>query len=362
MNKKKINIIGGGCAGYSFIRRVDEINNAKFKFYTGNESKKDHFWGFWAGDETKDFDQICLKWNKWKIINYEGENTFHSNKHPYCVINRKKWISFCKKNNDRKLKTINEKVEEKNSQYFFKKLKLKGDITFDSRQPNFKKDILLQHFVGLTIEVKEKAFDFSTIILMDFRCDQSKGLHFIYLIPFSKNKALVESTLFSFNIEDRDYYINAITVYLKTYFKIKKFRVVNEEKGIIPMCYINHNNPNSVSIGARGGATRPSSGYTFIYIQRQVSKIINQINNNLKINNKVHNKFNLFMDRVFNEVLKKHPKNFPSIIYDIMSNLSGDEMALFMNGYFNLKVWLKIIFSMPKIIFIISLWKVITNV
>ena len=36
------------------------------------------------------------------------------------------------------------------------------------------------------IEMEEK-FDDSTAILMDFRCDQSKGIHFIYFLPFSKN-------------------------------------------------------------------------------------------------------------------------------------------------------------------------------
>ena len=38
------------------------------------------------------------------------------------------------------------------------------------------------------------------------------------------------------------------------------------------MVYTNHKDINSVSIGVRGGATRPSSGYTFIYIQKQIIK------------------------------------------------------------------------------------------
>ena len=50
---------------------------------------------------------------------------------------------------------------------------------------------------------------------MDFRCNQSRGLHFIYVIPFSKKKALIESTLFSKNVEDRKFYLSAINSYLK---------------------------------------------------------------------------------------------------------------------------------------------------
>ena len=57
MIKKKINIIGGGCAGYSFIRKLKKIKNYKFNI-TGNQSDQDHFWVF--GHQKIDFDQICL--------------------------------------------------------------------------------------------------------------------------------------------------------------------------------------------------------------------------------------------------------------------------------------------------------------
>ena len=41
--------------------------------------------------------------------------------------------------------------------------------------------------------------DSSRAILMDFRCDQSRGIHFIYLLPFDDRTALVESTMFAPN-------------------------------------------------------------------------------------------------------------------------------------------------------------------
>ena len=69
MKKKYINIFGGGCAGFSFIRRSQEVKDATFKFYLGTENdEKDHYWGFWRSKYSHDFDEICLKWNKWKII------------------------------------------------------------------------------------------------------------------------------------------------------------------------------------------------------------------------------------------------------------------------------------------------------
>ena len=79
-------------------------------------------------------------------------------------------------------------------------------------------------FMVSSCETNENKFDPSTIILMDFRCNQSRGLHFIYVIPFSKKKALIESTLFSKNVEDRKFYLSAINSYLKEYFKTKEKR------------------------------------------------------------------------------------------------------------------------------------------
>ena len=46
MKKKNINIFGGGCAGFSFIRRSQEVKDATFKFYLGTDNdEKDHYWG-----------------------------------------------------------------------------------------------------------------------------------------------------------------------------------------------------------------------------------------------------------------------------------------------------------------------------
>ena len=123
MKKKNINIFGGGCAGFSFIRRSQEVKDATFKFYLGTDNdEKDHYWGFWSSKYSHDFDEICLKWNKWKIINYRNEKTFYSNQHPYCLINKKKWINFCKgKIHNSNVKMIKKKVEDINSKFFVDK-------------------------------------------------------------------------------------------------------------------------------------------------------------------------------------------------------------------------------------------------
>ena len=75
MKEKIINIFGGGCSGFSLIRRSNEIENTIFKFYLGeNDNQKDHYWAFWRDESSKDFEDICLKWSRWKIINNKNES------------------------------------------------------------------------------------------------------------------------------------------------------------------------------------------------------------------------------------------------------------------------------------------------
>ncbi len=363
--KKTIEIIGGGCAGFTFIKNAKHLKNFKIKIYTDLKEKafSNHYWSFWNTMQTFDASiKAERKWYKWKIITNESEKIFQSSSYPYCTISRRKWIKSCElMSKNFNVKIINETVVKKNKYYYAGEKKLKGDFIFDSRPPKFKKNTMLQHFYGLVFDFEENIFDEDTAILMDFRCDQSKGIHFIYLLPFSRKKALIESTLFSKKIEDYDFYVNSIKKYIHQFYKTDRYKISREESGIIPMSYVSLPNENSINIGTRGGATRPSSGYTFSFIQKQIDKIICQINQKKKIKNNVHKKFDLLMDKIFLDVLDKNKNIMPDIFLKLSSNLSGDEMAKFMSGEAKLKIWFKIIIKMPKVIFLSSLLSVLIN-
>ena len=68
--------------------------------------------------------------------------------------------------------------------------KSKNSLLFDTRPPIVPSGSVLQHFRGIEITTKEEKFDPNIAILMDFRVDQSKGMHFMYLLPYSETEAL----------------------------------------------------------------------------------------------------------------------------------------------------------------------------
>ena len=88
---------------------------------------------------------------------------------------------------------------------------------------------------------------------MDFRCDQSKGIHFIYVLPYSDRQALIESTMFSPDIQDDGFYEHAIRTYLSDHLGIDNVITLRKEKGAIPMGIIGVDDEDSIAIGAVAG-------------------------------------------------------------------------------------------------------------
>lgn len=363
MAKTELNIIGGGCAALSLAGLSKSLNEYKINLYVGNQNKKinDHFWGFWKNKSTETaFDISDYSWSHWSIITYESKQILSSNTYPYCVIRRSKWLDYCLSQiNNKRVNIVQEDALVRNNDLFVYNNKIEGKYIFDSRQPKIPSNILLQHFEGYIITSEKNIFDDKTVTLMDFRCDQSKGMHFIYLLPLNKNSALVESTIFSKNIEKPSFYLNAIKLYLRKYYNLTKFVKSHHEKGIIPMHDITVNSKFTYNIGTRGGAVRPSSGYAFTFIQKQVFQIKSQLISKGKIKTSVHKKLDLFLDRIFIKVIELNPQIAPKIFSNLAKGINGDEMAMFMSGDCSFFTKFKIIKSMPKIPFMMAFLKIV---
>ncbi|MGY0019914.1 lycopene cyclase family protein [Streptomyces sp. cg35] len=136
---------------------------------------------------------------------------------------------------------------------------------------------LLQHFHGWFVRTPRPVFDTGSVELMDFRTPQpERGLAFSYVLPTSPHTALVEYTQFSASVLPADSYNRALETYLHTVLNVRDFRIEAHEEGVIPMTdaqFARQSGASIFKIGAAGGATRPSTGYTFAAIQRQTAAI-----------------------------------------------------------------------------------------
>ena len=360
-------IIGGGCAGLSLARHAQSLPHQRVAIIEGKAKRQDHAWGVFASDSLKEIaaDALAMTrktWHRWQIITAEGTATQTSQTRPYACLESKAWLTYCRQQaRENGVRFIHDQVISADAHSITTSTEtITTDQVYDSRPNPIPQGMMIQHFIGHEIQVVSPVFDPDTAILMDFRCDQSRGIHFIYVLPFSATQALVESTVFSPQIEDNDFYETAIAAYLKDQFNITEKIVLRREQGAIPMGIIPEDHRTGLPIGGRGGAIRPSSGYAFAFIQRQLTSLIDNLaTGNLPTRMTPHHKIDLLMDRIFLKVLHRKPKLAPRLFHAIAQKLTGDEMARFMAGEADLALRLKVIMAMPKWPFI---WALISGI
>ena len=343
-------IIGGGCAGLSLAYELEINNKLENKTLAIIEPRtnyiRDKTWSFWRIRPHNFEDCVIKSWDNFSIHITDKTNYINCVKTPYQSIDsglfynkiikklkRNKKISF--------LKTI-------------ENLNVNDAIIFNSLH-NIKSDKnnLWQHFGGIEIETDKKIFDKEIMNLMDFDCDQKDSVHFFYTLPYSENRALIESTWLS-NMQDdsEKNYQDQLTNYIEKKLKIKNYKIMYKEKGKIPLFYPEIvKKKNEIFIGTAGGMTRLSTGYTFLNIQDHSKYICKNFKKINKIKNFEIQKKYKYLDKIFLKVLTKHPGRMPEIFYN-MFTVNNEKVVRFLSNKSNIIDDISIILKMPKTIFI----------
>ena len=192
---------------------------------------------------------------------------------------------------------------------------------------------------------------------MDFDCEQRESVHFFYTLPFSKNRALIETTWLSkMNDSSQKDYDNQIKEYIEKLLKIKKYEITYKEEGAIPLFYpVYKKEKNKINIGTAGGMTRLSTGYTFLNIQEHCKFIRENIENISTTSKFEIDKKYQFLDDIFLRVLNKHPEKMSDIFFN-MFKTSPKTVIKFLSNKSNILQDLSIILKMPKWTFIKALF------
>ena len=347
-------VIGGGCAGLSLAYELEINDKLKDKtlaiIETREEYKRDKTWSFWKMFEHNFQDCVIKSWNSFTINTSEGFRELSNKSFPYQSIDSEKFY-----------KKINSKLNLNPNVSFFKNLNdinSKNSLVFNSVfEGELDKSKLWQHFQGIEIETSKNIFDDEIVNLMDFNCDQKNDVHFFYTLPFSKNKALIETTWLS-DLEDQNLmdYDLQLENYIKNNLGIKNYKINFMEKGAIPLFYpLFINDEKTINIGSAGGMTRLSTGYTFLNIQEHSKYIVQNIDKIEKLRQYNLGKKYHFLDKIFLRVLKNHPDKMPEIFFE-MFKTSSNSVIKFLSNKSNIFEDIKIISRMPKLIFMKALF------
>lgn len=288
-------IAGTGCAGLSLAMHM--IDSGAFRdkriLLVDQDVKRsnDRTWCFWEQQEGL-FEPVV--WRSWKNILFHGEGRSIERDlgaYRYKMIRGIDFYLYCmgKIQEQPNFEFRNERVdhifssdwstgiicgtETIHARYVF------NSIIFEKPSLGEKQYWMLQHFRGWTIETGTDHFDPGKATLMDFRTEQDVGTCFVYVLPFTSKKALVEYTVFSESLLPEPVYDSRLTQYISNILGITTYAITEKEKGVIPMTnfhFARHQN-NVVNIGTAGGQTKSSSGYTFNFIQKNSEALVQRM-------------------------------------------------------------------------------------
>jgi len=355
MKKFDYIIIGGGCAGLSLAYELEINNKLNSKTLAiiepRAEYKRDKTWSFWKVINHNFDDCVIKSWNNFSINSPSGSQKLKTEGFPYQSIDSGHYY--------KKINTLLSK--NKNIQFFknINEIDTNNSFTFNSvPESSLDKTKLWQHFQGVEIEVEKDIFNDEIINLMDFNCDQRNSVHFFYTLPFTKNKALIETTWLSrFDIDSLKDYDSQIEKYVKETLGIQKYKINFKERGAIPLFYPSSiKKLNKINIGSAGCMTRLSTGYTFLNIQEHSKYIRQNIDNIVAAENYIIGKKYEFLDNIFLRVLEKYPERIPSIFLKMFKSKSSTVIK-FLSNKSNILEDILIILKMPKWIFIKTLFR-----
>ncbi|HVZ95875.1 MAG TPA: lycopene cyclase family protein [Chitinophagaceae bacterium] len=369
--------LGAGCASLSIIMRMidaKEFSDKRILIIDKEpKNKNDRTWCFWEKEENYFENIIYRKWNKLNVEtgfesiplqadNYEYKMIRGADFYKYCFDKIKDQnnieifygnISFSSKKDAPTILVDNELLQVRKDAFIFNSIYLSG-----KKQPG--KFYLLQHFKGWVIETGEDHFNIEQATLMDFRTGQENGATFVYTLPLSRSQALVEYTVFSKSILPEEDYRNGLASYIRDFLSVTDYTVREEEFGVIPMS--NANFPffknDMYYTGTAGGQTKASTGYTFRFIQKQAEEIVAQLRDRKSrlTPTSVSKRF-LFYDSTLLHILSNNLLDGKTIFTRLFRKNKAAEIFKFLDNESTLGEEMRLLNSLPKIIFIKAGWK-----
>jgi len=367
-------IAGSGCAGFSLLYRLLQeptLCNSKILVVDKNEkNNNDRTWCFWE-KEAGIFEEIIhAKWHRLEFLSTDFSKELDLGKYSYKMIRGLDFYKFVldfvknftnvtflhdeiiaidSDENSAKLKTTNGNYSAK---YIFNSTSIFNPKITEENS-------LLQHFKGWVIKTEKPSFKSEVGRLMDFRISQENGATFMYVLPTSSTEALVEYTLFSPKVLDKEKYIFELKDYIKNELKIDKYSILHEEFGIIPMSLAKFEKSpkkNIINIGTAGGFTKASSGYTFQFIQKNTAEIVENLKLGKSPNQKLTSKEKLYhwYDKTLLDVLLTNKLTGKEVFTRMFKKIPPEQILAFLGNESTLLEDINIMKSLPLKPFITS--------
>ena len=244
---------------------------------------------------------------------------------------------------------------------------LRAKYIFDSRPPLHAElqpgeTHIHQSFVGWMIETPAEMNRHHAFRFMDFDVEQSGYTQFVYVLPFSPTRALVEVTRFGADIlQESD-----AAVLLENYIahNFGAYTKTGVEHGCIPMSngrIRSESIPGVVRLGAGNYSIKPSTGYAFknmFYQSKVITAMLLKGESPVTLN-KTHSqafqgRFS-FYDGLLLDILKKKPQQGKPIFTALFENIGFQRVLDFLDEKTSVRQDVSIFSKLPWLPFLAAL-------
>ena len=364
-------IIGGaGLAGLTLAWQMIENELLEHQqlliIDADKKDKNDRTWSFWSEPTSWIADlPIAQSWNRavvkgkdfnltqnlepYRYYKIEGIDYYKFilekiNKHPQVSIVQD--FIIAEDGNQKSVKTQNSTYHY--TSYFFKSYFFPDEIS-SLRHPN--KHFIWQHFYGWKIKTENEVFNPEEIMYMDLQVPEVKGgLSFAYILPETKNEALVEYTLFSADLWEEQDYKAALENYIKSNLGIEEYSITELEYNKIPMTnsIFSTRIKSIIPIGTLAGTVKPSTGYSFIRNFYHIQEIIRSLRSKTDDFTLSGSRKFRFYDEVLMNVLHTGKSSGHEVFGSMYKKNKLPQLLKFLNEDTNLFEDLKIMNTVPK--------------
>jgi lycopene beta-cyclase len=372
-------ILGGGCAGLSLGMNLANYGEAcpRTIILEGRHHyTNDRTWCFWGGFGSDSEKLASHRWESFSITTSKDHIARNCEENPYLMVAAEDFYRQAQEviaQSPRiKLKmdnTVSGEVLKKEGLWHVETptgvyaapmiVDTRPQVALaDDSQP-----LLWQSFLGEEMITEQDLFDPGCVELMDFSESSAGRILFLYVLPFSKRKALVEATVFGPEPLKKEDLEDSFGLLVKKRLNGLPYSPGRREHGILPMgapLEKQQKDPGYILAGLMAGAARPSSGYAFQRIWRWSKECaIALIRGCPPLSHPEDPPIIRSMDTLFLQVLYSRPDLAPALFFSLFSKVDPVRVARFMSDRASLSDCLIIMSSLPPVPFLSELAKTV---
>ena len=360
-------ILGGGCAGLSLARRLSILGKLcpqTLILESRSAYLDDRTWCFWNEPSAQLTHLVSHRWLRVSVAAKENSATVDCHAYPYSMIPSAAFydesISMLGQTDSIQLElgvsVLSEPKKIGNVWYVETSAGMRSARKIvDTRptdRPQRGKALLWQSFVGHEIDCSEPVFQPDIAEIMHFEPVCDGRILFFYLLPFSKNRALLEATIFAPEPYGPDKFQNEMEAFIARRVKGYNYTFRRSEHGILPMGMPPSQtdpDPSYVKAGLFSGGARPSSGYAFQRIQRWASLCAEALGQGqLPLPHAPDPILLRKMDSLFLKVLRRQPEIAPELFMALFRKTNIGRLVRFMSDRASVVDYLAISLALPS--------------